>query len=56
MNDRNNALAAAIPVQRKLHKVTTAKQVADVFFQGSSLKQFKPGAAILVQTTSIGRF
>ncbi len=48
-----NILAAAIAVQRKLDKVTTAKQVADVFFQGSSLKQFKSGAAIHVQPTSI---
>ncbi len=45
MNDPN-ILAAAIAVQRKLDKATTAKQVADVFFQGSSLKRFKSGAAI----------
>ncbi len=38
MNDPN-ILAAAIAVQWKLDKVTTAKQVADVFFQGSSLKR-----------------
>ncbi len=54
MNDPN-ILAAAIAVQRKLDKATTAKQVADVFFQGNSVKRFKSGAAIRVQPTSIAR-
>ncbi len=52
MNDPS-MLAAAVAVKRKLDKVTTAKQAADVFFQGATLKRFKTGAAIRVQPTSI---
>ncbi len=42
-------LAAAVAVKRKLENVTTAKQAADVFFQGANLKRFKTGAAACSQ-------
>ncbi len=54
MNDPS-VLAAAIAIRRKLENATTAKQVADVFFQGGTLKRFKSGVAIRVQPTSIAR-
>ncbi len=55
MNDPCMLAAAVAVFKRKLEKVTTAKQAADMFFQGATLKRFKTGAAIRVQPTSIAR-